>query len=681
MLMRRFAIQSVALSLVAASLSAAQQPRAASAPVSHRQHRSEPQASVLSPSATLTEREQALHLLNRLTFGPRPGDVDKVLRMGTDAWLEGQLNPGNISDAALDSRLADYPGLKLTPAQMLTVFPTQILIREIAQGKKPYPADPMLAGVYQVLVYQVDQQTKLQQQQQQKDPAAPEPTDAQKAAQKKADQQRALGLADQLLGLPKNQRMAEFMKAPVEDRAHFVSNVQEPQKSMLLADFAPREREMFYEMAAGPNANSVIPSEVQQAKILRAVLSERQLQEVMTDFWFNHFNVYIYKDSDAYYTSGYERDAIRAHALGKFRDLLLATAEHPAMLVYLDNWLSIGPNSPAAGKPKPGQKNVAQRGLNENYGREVMELHTVGVDGGYSQADVTNLSKILTGWTVDHPEQGGGFLFDPRRHEPGSKPWFGQNVEDNGFAEGEHALEWLAAQPQTAHFVCYKLAQRFVADDPPASLVDSMAETFASSDGDISQVLRAMIHSREFWQPRYYRVKVKTPLEFVASALRATETSPSNPNVLVGTLGRMGQPLYQMQPPTGYPMTASHWMSSGALVDRLNFSLALANSKLGNIKFDAPHLLAASLLARPPAHPNGSLARNISVAAPTASPSGADEALGLMADTLIGGQVSAKTNAVIRQQLNDAQQHGQDPSQVLDTMTALILGSPEFQMR
>jgi uncharacterized protein (DUF1800 family) len=358
----------------------------------------------------------------------------------------------------------------------------------------------------------------------------------------------------------------------------------------------------------------------------------------------------------------------------------LATAKDPAMLVYLDNWLSIGPDSIAAGRSRPGQP-AAQRGLNENYGREVMELHTVGVDGGFTQQDVTNLSKILTGWTVDHPDQGGGFLFEPRKHEPGDKRWFGQTIREGGYAEGERALEWLAAQPQTAHFISCKLAQRFVADNPPTTLVDRMAKSYLSSDGDISQVLRTMYRSPEFWLPKYYRVKVKTPLEFVASAFRATDTMPANPGALVGILQRMGEPLYQMLPPTGYPMTSDHWMNTGALVDRLTFAVALANNKIGNTKFDAPHLLAVGLFARPATRSDRKLRSSQIAETTSTSISGADEALKLMEATLITERVSAQTHAVIDQRLKELVSQGsQDPTQTLNTMTALLLGSPEFQM-
>jgi uncharacterized protein (DUF1800 family) len=503
--------------------------------------------------------------------------------------------------------------------------------------------------------------------------------EASKAAQRKQQQPAAQVLADEVLAFPKGERIQAIMKMPVEQRITLTEFVPDPQRGLLFNDFTPREREIFNLMASGPDGMHVIDSELQQAKVLRAVLGERQLQEGMTDFWYNHFNVDIRKEAAQWYTPTYERDAIRAHALGKFRDLLLATAQHPAMLIYLDNWSSIGPDSVAAGRPHGKQ---AQRGLNENYGREVMELHTVGVNGGYSQADVTNLAKILTGWTIDQPQQGGEFVFDLRKHEPGSKQWFGQKVSENGYVEGQRALEWLAAQPQTAHFISYQLAQRFVCDDPPEELVDRMAKTYLATDGDIKEILRTMVHSPEFTSEKYYRVKVKTPLEFVASVFRATDTNPANPGALVGVIGRMGEPLYQMQPPTGYSTTADHWMNSAALVDRLNFSMQFANSKVGGIKFDAPRLLAEGLLARTAIAPaslhGGSRAQTVALTS-TALPSGQEEALGLMEQMLVDGKVSGKINDVIHRELAGAQSSN-DPAQTLDTMTALLLGSPEFQM-
>jgi uncharacterized protein (DUF1800 family) len=642
--------------------------------------------------AQLTEREKAGQLLSRFTFGPRPGDIDAVMKAGPQNWFEQQLNPESIPDPVIDKRLQDYPALALTSALSVSNFPTNQILKQISEGKQSMPKDPTTLSVYQVLEAKYTRQQQ-EKKDEQTNKLTPEQVDAQKAEQKKQDQATAFSVAVQMLGIPKAQRMTAILQLPLDQRSALASSTPDPQKKMLLADFTPRERELFLSIGGGPDAAHVVDDELMQAKVLRAILSERQLQEVMTDFWFNHFNVFLYKETDQIYTPSYERDAIRPHALGKFRDLLLATAQHPAMLVYLDNWQSIGPDSEVAEKAKYGEKHV-ERGLNENYGREVMELHTVGVNGGYTQADVTNLAKILTGWTIDHPEYGGGPQFDPRKHEPGSKIWFGQKIKEDGFNEGHSALIWLAAQPQTAHFISYKLAQRFVADDPPPTLVDHMAQSFLSSDGDIKEVLRTMERSPEFWSRKYYRTKVKTPLEFVASAFRATETNPTKPAAVVNTLKTMGEPLYQMQPPTGYPMTADHWMNSAAIVDRLNFSLALTGGKLGGIPFDAPRLLASSLLDRQAEQPSSTMHRiavkDTAASGNSESMSGREEALGLMEQMVVGGSVSPKTNAVILKQISDSETGAVEPAmpavptdsiQVLNTMAALILGSPEFQLK
>jgi uncharacterized protein (DUF1800 family) len=501
-------------------------------------------------------------------------------------------------------------------------------------------------------------------------------------------------------------------------------------------------------MSANVGTQYFIGQELAQAKMVRAILSERQLQEVMTDFWFNHFNIYLGKDSDQWYTTSYERDAIRKNALGKFSDLLLATAQHPAMLVYLDNWLSIGPDSLANGvNPKNPKSKPGNRGLNENYGREVMELHTVGVNGGYSQADVTNLSAILTGWTVDRPYQAGAFQYDPRRHEPGTKTWLGHRIgsgapfviqgtsseqaaaaakaaspmEDDmmmaggpdqkatavantpgneGMREGLEALNLLAHSPQTAHFICWKIAQRFVADDPPPALVDHMAQTFLTSDGDIKQVLRTLAASPEFNSRKYFRNKVKTPMEFLASAYRTTLTEPTNPGALVNAMRTMGMPLYQALPPTGYYITADKWMNTSALVDRLNFAYQLTSGKFAGQKFDAPRVIALGLMGEPvvstaatptstrqaargtrPEWTEAAIKKFAPAPEPPATTSGTEVALHILEDTLVGGTVSPKTSDLIHKQLAQAEEQGTAAADMLNVLTALVMGSPEFQMR
>ncbi len=691
----------------------------------------------------LSERDRAVQMLDRFTFGPRPGDVDRVLAIGVDKWFAQQLNPDAIKNPVLDKRLADFPTLNMTPEQALTVFPDRGKIQRVADGKEPMPTDPQLASMYEVQI------TKLRQQVDNKklDAAGnlpPEPSDAEKAADKQEGQVSAARIAGQLFAMPKNQRMAALIAMPVEDRIAFTSNVAGDQKTLLMAEFTPREREIFLGMASNVGASYQIGQELAQAKMVRAILSDRQLQEVMTDFWFNHFNVYIGKDSDQWYTTAYERDVIRRNALGKFGDLLLATAQSPAMMVYLDNWLSIGPGSLANGvNPANPRSKPGNRGLNENYGREIMELHTVGVNGGYSQADVTNLAAILTGWSVDRPYQAGPFQFDPKKHEPGTKTWLGHSIGSGsafvvqgssavdatraaksapsmdmsmgdmggapsgaaqkavalasapgnaGMKEGLEALNLLAHSPQTAHFISWKIAQRFVADDPPTALVDHMAETFLASGGDIKAVLTTLVESPEFNSTKYFRNKVKTPMEFLASAYRTTLTDPSNPGALVNTIRNMGMPLYYALPPTGYYITADKWMNTGALVDRLNFAYQLTNSKFAGQKFDSAKVVALGLMgeqsataeaARPlhAAYTEATMTADVPSATEPAVSAGTEIALKVLESTLTGGGVSTRTNDLIHKQIAQATEQHTDPGDMLNLLTALVMGSPEFQLR
>jgi uncharacterized protein (DUF1800 family) len=666
-----------------------------------------PAAAKPAPLVPLNSQERAQQLLNRFTFGPRPGDLEQVLAMTPEKWFEQQLNPSTIPDPVLDKRLNDYPTLNMQPDQALLVFPDRGAIQQIAEGKRPYPPDPNLAAMYEVQVYKYNTDLDAKKVNANGQPNITPPSEAEAAAQKKTDQATAARIAGDLFTLPKNQRMAALIKLPVSDRIAFTTYVAGDQKNLLLNDFNPREREIFNGIASNIGASYQIINELSQAKFLRAILSERQLQEVMTDFWFNHFNIYIGKDSDQWYTTSYERDDIRRHALGKFRDLLLATATSPAMMVYLDNMQSIGPDSIANGvNPANPNSKKGNRGLNENYGREVMELHTVGVDGGYTQTDVTALSAILTGWSVDRPNQAGPFTFDPKKHEPGPKQWLGHTIAigpgipqnspaamQAGMKEGLEALTLLAADPHTAHFISYKLAQRFVADDPPPALVDRMAATYLSTDGDIRAILRTLVESPEFNSKKYFRNKVKTPMEFLASAFRTTATDPANPGALVNSINNMGMRLYYALPPTGYYITADHWMNSTALVDRLNFAYQLTGSKFANQKFDSSHVLALGLMAQPASqtavantprakYAEALLTTEISASLPNQPPSnaaGQDIALHVLESTLIGGDVSAQTNQLIHKQIADLP--ATNSTDTLNLLTALVMGSPEFQLR
>jgi uncharacterized protein (DUF1800 family) len=325
------------------------------------------------------------------------------------------------------------------------------------------------------------------------------------------------------------------------------------------------------------NAPRFIILELQQARLLRAVYSRRQLYEVMVDFWSNHFNIFAAKGADRWLTTAYERDTIRPHAFGRFRDLLLATAQSPAMLFYLDNWLSVSPNGMSARMPA----NARRRGINENYAREIMELHTLGVDGGYTQEDVKEVARCFTGWTLVRPRGNPEFRFEPGLHDQGEKKVLGVRIAAGGGVEdGMKVIDLLARHPSTARFIAAKLARRFLADEPPTSVINGAAEAFRRSDGDIRTVVRSIIEAPEFYSPEVYRAKVKKPLEYVASALRVTNAETRVTHQLLRYLGRMGEPLFLAQPPTGYPDTGASWISPDMLLTRMNFVSDLVGNRV-----------------------------------------------------------------------------------------------------
>jgi uncharacterized protein (DUF1800 family) len=602
------------------------------------------------------QRARAIQALNRLTFGPRPGDVDRVLSLGVDKWIGLQLHPESIDDHALESRLAPFRTLQMTPRELAENFPSPAMIRQIANGRAELPQDP-----YRRAIYQAQLQRFRDKQNDKPDKAGPEkksndsePTDD--AASSMIDDG---GLA-QLEALPPDQRMPVLMKMSPEDQSRLLANLKGPRRAEFLDGMSPVERETV--IALG-NPQQAVAEDLRQAKILRATYSERQLQEVMTDFWLNHFNVFIGKGAVHYELISYERDVLRPRALGKFEDLLVATAQSPAMLFYLDNWLSVGTNSRralnAAVPRNNGKGNRPSSGLNENYGRELMELHTLGVNGGYTQKDVTEVAKVFTGWTLSQPRDGGEFRFDDRMHEPGTKTILGHKIKESGEKEGYEVLHILAHHPSTAKFICRKLAMRFVSDNPPPSLVDSMAKVFLEKDGDIREVLRTLFRSPEFWQPDTYRAKIKTPFEFVVSALRATNAEVNDAAVLAGQLQRLGMPLYGAKPPTGYSMNASEWVSSSALLGRVNFALRLASGHIRGVEI------------RPPAS-------TLSV--------DSQQLLENLEKDLLAGDVSKQTHDTIATRLNDAQVSQRkldDPPRPPNValMQGLLLGSPEFQRR
>jgi len=414
-----------------------------------------------------------------------------------------------------------------------------------------------------------------------------------------------------------------------------------------------------------------IPVELQAAKLTRAVLSERQLEEVMTDFWFNHFNVDARKGAVKWMIADYERTAIRPHALGKFRDLLLATAYHPAMLFYLDNWMSTKADLVVPTGPLKGQK----RGLNENYAREIMELHTLGVEGGYTQQDVIEVARAFTGWSIDKPREHGTFIFRPGAHDKGAKRVLGHVVPaGGGEQDGVMVIGILSRHPSTARFIATKLVRRFVSDEPPPALVERAAQTFRDTDGDIRRVVVTIVTSPEFFSAEAYRAKIKTPLEVVASSVRALDgelappataglPGPGGGYALAQQVNKLGEPLYQQQPPTGYPDVAEAWVNTGALLNRMNFALGLTANRVPGVRVDLARAVGSADRRKP------------------------DQVLDALLRSVLHGQATLQTRSVLAAQLDDpeitrATRDDRGPANTdVEKLAALVLGSPEFQRR
>ncbi|HEY6193610.1 MAG TPA: DUF1800 domain-containing protein [Candidatus Eisenbacteria bacterium] len=381
--------------------------------------------------------------------------------------------------------------------------------------------------------------------------------------------------------------------------------------------------------------------QVRGVALVRAVTAEAQLREVMTDFWVNHFNVFLNKGADRCLLPAYVEDVIRPHALGRFEDLLVATARSPAMLFYLDNVESVAPGR-ALGPNR--------RGINENYARELLELHTLGVDGGYTQADVIDVARILTGWSMEPPAQGGGFVFRPRAHDAGEKLVLGERFPaGHGLDEGLRLLAMLARHPATARHVCRKLCARFVADDPPDGCVDAAVAAWERSDGDVREVLRAIARTPEFWSARALRTKVKTPLEFVASAARAVGAVPDTTARLADAVGRLGEPLYLQPSPAGYPERQEAWANSGALLGRMNFALALAAGRVPGTTVDLDDGVPAD--------------------------GDREQLVEAIDERILGGAMSASTRHVILEEIAGEA----DARRARALAVGLALGSPEFQ--
>ncbi len=595
--------------------------------------------------APLTQQERVLHVLNRFTFGPRPGEVEAVGKMGAQVWFLQQLQPEKIDDSAFEQRMKEYPALRLSHDELMKRFPSQQMIRMADKRDLPIPRGKVEHALYADARYDYDQkQSALKEQALNgaKPGQAGEPNaqQAAKPATNRTAPQNGMqasmdmaggGAADMnggantpqgsqtlsngeiatqpldlnkkgkprmkdltepspeevqaVLALPPDQRVDRLVEMKPDEMMSFKAALKPMQKLLLVEGMTPEDEEVAGEFLTAPER--VVAAEIMQERLERDVFSERQVQAVMTDFWLNHFSVYLRKNAnEPYYLPAYERDVILPHSLGSFEDLLVAVAQSPAMLMYLDNWESVGPHSMQAMRAERAQfmrplaKKQQPKGINENYGRELMELHTLGVNGGYTQQDVIEVAKCFTGWTIERPFQGGGAYYDDARHEPGTKMVLGHKIKENGQKEGLEVLHILATSPATAHFISQKLAVRFVSDDPPAALVNRMAAAFLKSDGNIKAVLLAMYRSPEFWSPQVYRAKLKTPVEFMASALRASGADVKSPLPLVQAMDRLGMPIYGMLTPQGYSWKSDEWVSSNALISRMNFALVLSSNRM-----------------------------------------------------------------------------------------------------
>ena len=534
-------------------------------------------------SKQISMEDRILHALNRLTFGARPGDAAQVKAVGLKKWIDLQLHPERIPEnATLLEKLKPFDSLTMSGEELVRNYPAPQIVRQMAAGQIPFPTDPDRRLLIRKLVKRAESK--------QGDSAAPPdaPTPQALAAILTPQEIRSLRT-----GTPQDRLAA--LEAMPHDKQDDVIGALPQQMRQALFVAAPPDLRRRIELTAGPA--QVVARDLQESKILRAVYSNRQLDEVLADFWFNHFNVFMDKGADRYLTTEYERDAIRPHVLGKFRDLLEATAKSPAMLFYLDNWQSVGPNAPQLPRGGP---NAQRRGLNENYGRELLELHTLGVDGGYTQKDVTEVARCFTGWSIDRPQLGGTFRFAPRLHDNGEKAVLGVTIPaGGGEKDGEKVLDIVAHHPATARFISKKLAQRFVADDPPVALVERMARTFLKTDGDIRAVMETMLESKEFWSEGAYRSKMKSPLEVVVSAVRSSNANVDFATALVNQVAQLGEPLYRKQEPTGYSNSSREWMNTAGLMARMNFALQLSGNKVPGVKVDTPAGGADTALGSP----------------------------------------------------------------------------------
>lgn len=615
----------------------------------------------------LSKDQEILHALDRLTFGPRPGEVGAVKRMGLKKWIDQQLHPELIAEnPELERHLKPLESLRLSQTDTYAEYPSPQLIRAVATGKQALPEDPVARAAVERQVARLDAKRQVAD----NEPLPPRipltsllsPRQIQALRNGTIEEKRSV-----LASIPASKiddfaiALQPFLGGGGQNAAKQIQAKQAKQakpgakgnpnpgnlRNQVLAAASPELRRKLTMVA---NPQQVVVADLSEGKLFRAIYSNRQLEEVLTDFWFNHFNVDLNKGADRFLVPTYERESIRPHVLGKFRDLLEATAVSPAMLFYLDNWQSTTPppQRPNAKNAKQAAKQAA-RGLNENYARELMELHTLGVDGGYTQQDIIEVARCFTGWTVNQPNLGGAFTFNDRMHDKGEKTVLGVTIPAGGGQEdGEQVLDILARHPSTAMFISRELAQRFVADEPPPALIERMAQTFHDTDGDIRAVLTTMFNAPEFFSEGAYRAKMKTPFEMIVSAARATEAKVDWAMPLANQLNTWGEPLYRKVEPTGYSNLGAEWINSSALLDRMNFGMQLGQNKVEGAKVDPKKF--------------------------STSPA-------VTARQLLFTNASAQTLEAIGKMVGDEKK--KDPKQASNAglIAGLVIGSPDFQRR
>ncbi len=593
-------------------------------------------------SVKLNKDEQIRFALDRLTFGPRVGDFEAVKKVGVKKWIDLQLHPDKIKEnPVLEAKLAPLDSLRMTEKEAGQNYPTQQLIAQVARGRAPLPEDPITRSAVERLV----QRYKVKK------------TEGKEAATREEDMiEPAVSLEDLLTA----DDIKTLRNGKPDDRKAILAKFDEDKYEQLAIalpqgmrfgnmPFAPLPLRRMFMKATAPQ--QILANDLNEGKLFRASYSNRQLEELMVDFWYNHFNVYLDKGSDRLFVPTYERDAIRPYVFANFHDLLKATSESPAMLFYLDNWQSVGPPPPNA---RPAAKNAPKRpvrGLNENYGRELLELHTLGVDGGYTQKDIIEVARCFTGWTIREPRLGGGFWYNDKVHDKGEKVVLGVTIPAGGGKEdGEKVLDILMKHPSTAKFISRKLATRFVSDNPPAALVDRMAQTFTASSGDIRLVMKTMLESKEFWSRGAEHAKIKTPFEMVASAIRAVGAEIDFGSNLANQLQQLGQPLYRKVEPTGYSAVNAEWVNSAALLGRMNFALALAQNKVAGVTVDTARF-----------------------------PESTDTLV--IARQLLNREVTPATRAAIALALDEQLKKNPKAKPSPALIAGLILGSPDFQRK